>query len=74
MNLGMYDDVLYANADDDTFSIELKGNTSNISLLATPDSDDTIAEWRISGSPIFENFQYLNANRIAPQTLFLFRG
>ena len=70
VNLGMYDDVLYANADDDTFSIELKGNTSNISLLATPDSDDTIAEWRISGSPIFENFQYLNANRIAPQTLF----
>ena len=74
VNLGMYDDVLYANADDDTFSIELKGNTSNISLLATPDSDDTIAEWRISGSPIFEIFNISMLTALLRKLFFLFRG
>jgi len=70
VNLGLPDDILHINADDDAFVIAMKGDDENISLKATLVGDDAQVKWNIFGYPVRRYLQYLNANRLGPQTLF----
>lgn len=70
VNLGIPEDVLYSNADDDAFRVEIEGDDVTFSLNATLEGDELRTDWTIFVCHGHEHFQYLQAERLAPQTLF----
>ena len=71
VNLGLPEDVLYSNADDDAFSIAIEREGTPLALKGILDGDDLVGVW---DQDIFclasGYFQYLHADRLCPQTLF----
>lgn len=70
VNLGLPEDVLYSNADDDTFGIAIERDEATFSLKAVLGGDELYAEWDLIACPELAHFQYLHADRLCPQTLF----
>lgn len=71
VNLGLPEDALYSNADDDAFTIAIEQDSVHFSLKATLDGDDLLAAWDQDMACIDPaHFQYLHADRLCPQTLF----
>lgn len=71
VNLGLPDDVLNTNADDDTFAIRFEGDDATFSLTGTlKDGDLLIPDIGLMSAYEPEYFQFLQADRMAPQTLF----
>lgn len=70
VNLGLPEDVLHTNANDDAFAIRIEEDEATFSLMGILEGDDLRAEWSLLTCPAPEHFQYLHAERLAPQTLF----
>lgn len=70
VNLGLPEDVLNSNADDDSFTIEFNESGSSFYLRGALDGEILRADWGILRCPDAEHFQYLYAERLAPRTLF----
>ncbi|WP_165177854.1 DUF3696 domain-containing protein [Desulfovibrio sp. ZJ369] len=70
VNLGLPEDVLYSNADDDTFAIAIERDEATFALKAVPDGNELHAEWNLPACPDLAHLQYLHADRLCPQTLF----
>lgn len=70
VNLGLPEDVLYSNADDDAFVISIEQDDKNFSLKASLDGDALRTEWSLMTSYQPKPFQYLHAERLCPQPLF----
>ena len=71
VNLGLLDDVLCSNADDDAFTITIEQDGVPVSLKAIFDGEELLAAWGQDPTYIYPTyFQYLHADRLCPQTLF----
>lgn len=71
VNLGLPEDALCSNADDDAFTIAIEQDSVPFSLKATLDGDELLAAWDQDLTYIDPAyFQYLHADRLCPQTLF----
>lgn len=71
VNLGLPEDVLNTNADDDTFAIRFAGDEATFSLTGTlEDGDLRIMDIDLLSAHEPKYFQFLQADRVAPQTLF----
>lgn len=70
VNLGLPEDVLCSNADDDAFSIAIERDDASFSLKATLDGNALYAAWDIMLCPDTAHFHYLHADRLCPRTLF----
>lgn len=72
VNLGLPKDVLNTNADDDTFAIHFDEHELNFSLEGVVVDDDLQLIIRGNALTCYgaKNFQYLQADRLSPQTLF----
>ncbi len=71
VNLGLPEDVLYSNADDDAFTIAIEQESVPFSIKATLDGEELLAAWDQDLTYINPAyFQYLHADRLCPQTLF----
>lgn len=70
VNLGLPEDVLYSNAEEDAFAITIERDVATISLKAITDGNELNAVWDPLVFPELDLFQYLHADRLCPQTLF----
>lgn len=70
VNLGLPEDVLHSNADDDAFVIAMEQDEATFSLKAVLDGDALNAVWNLMACPEPGCFQYLHADRLCPQTIF----
>lgn len=71
VNLGLLEDALCSNADDDAFTIAIEQDGVPFSLKASLDGKELLAAWDQDLTCIDPAyFQYLHADRLCPQTLF----
>ena len=71
VNLGLLEDALCSNADDDAFTIAIEQDGVPFSLKASLDGEELLAAWDQDLTCIDPAyFQYLHADRLCPQTLF----
>ncbi len=70
VNLGLPSDVLNINAEDDTLSIAMRRNDEFFNIEATLQNGTLYTKKFPKKPDNFDNFLYLNANRISPNTLF----
>lgn len=70
VNLGLPEDVLCSNAEEDTFAITVTRDSTTFSLQATLDGESLRTTSTPSGNHEFPSFFYLNAERICPRMLF----
>lgn len=71
VNMGLPEDVLNSNADNDTFSIRVEqGNTSSYLQAMLEGGSELKTIPLTSPPPTFAQFQYLNAERLCPRPLF----
>lgn len=70
VNLGLPEDVLHSNADDDSFEIRIEQDRANFSLKGVLNGSALKAVWKIASLPDTASFQYLHAARLCPTMLF----
>ncbi len=70
VNLGLAEDVLYANANEDVLTFNIEDDSENFSLNATLDGDNLYADWNHLRCPDPKHFQYLQADRLNSCSLF----
>ncbi len=70
VNLGLPEDVLNSNAEDDAFSLEAAQDGTSFLLRATVDGKKLRTEPMTAPACAFANFRYLNAERLCPRTVF----
>ena len=70
VNLGLSEDVLNSNADDDSFTLEEKRDDTSFSVKGILDGNELTTVCAGDDLKFFPRFQYLNAERCCPRTTF----
>ena len=70
VNLGLPEDILHSNADDDSFEVRIEQDRAIFSLKGVLNGSELNVVWDFASLPDTASFQYLHAERLCPTTLF----